>query len=100
MAFEPVPFASVAKLKQGRYLAPEQMSAAPTTENYVPVVGGNGVLGYTDKSGYQIGVPLITCRGSRCGLLQWVEAPVWVSNNAIACDTGSLEGNLVLRYVI
>jgi type I restriction enzyme S subunit len=44
-------------------------------------------------------VPLITCRGSKCGLIQWARAPVWVSNNAMACDSGSLLGNQFLRYL-
>jgi len=34
---------------------------------------------------YQQSLPLITCRGSNCGLIQWGKGPCWVSNNAIAC---------------
>ena len=71
-------------IKQGRYLAPNQMEQLQNQESTVPVIGGNGVLGYTHKSTFTFAVPLITCRGSKCGLLQWGEFPSWVSNNAMA----------------
>jgi type I restriction enzyme S subunit len=60
------------------------MEAQPTEEAFMPVVGGNGILGYTTKSTFTFPVPLVTCRGSKCGLMQWAEPPTWVSNNAMA----------------
>jgi type I restriction enzyme S subunit len=60
------------------------MEPIPTEESFVPVVGGNGVLGYTDQSTFSFPVPLVTCRGSRCGLMQWAKPPTWISNNAMA----------------
>jgi type I restriction enzyme S subunit len=71
-------------IKQGRYLAPNQMEQLQNEESPVPVIGGNGILGFTHKSTFTFAVPLITCRGSKCGLLQWGEVPSWVSNNAMA----------------
>jgi type I restriction enzyme S subunit len=71
-------------IKQGRYLAPNQMEQLQNEESPVPVIGGNGILGFTHKSTFTFAVPLITCRGSKCGLLQWGEFPSWVSNNAMA----------------
>ena len=71
-------------IKQGKYLAPNQMSKIPDGDENVPVIGGNGVLGYTSKSTFSFDIPLVTCRGSRCGLLQWANYPAWVSNNAMA----------------
>lgn len=79
-----VSLGEVCEIKQGRYLAPNQMEENPTDENSVPVVGGNGVLGYTDQSTFSFPVPLVTCRGSKCGLMQWAEPPTWISNNAMA----------------
>jgi type I restriction enzyme S subunit len=79
-----VSLGEVCEIKQGRYLAPNQMEETPTDENCVPVVGGNGVLGYTDQSTFSFPVPLVTCRGSKCGLMQWAEPPTWISNNAMA----------------
>jgi type I restriction enzyme, S subunit len=94
------PLAELCSIKQGRYLAPNEMSDSMSASMPVPVIGGNGVLGFTNRPSNSRNVVLITCRGSRCGLLQWVEAPVWVSNNAIACDTGTDLGNQLLRYLL
>lgn len=74
----------VCEIKQGKYLSPKNMEPNPTTESAVPVIGGNGVLGYTSKSTFDFDVPLVTCRGSRCGLMQWGKNPSWISNNAMA----------------
>ena len=79
-----VSLGEVCEIKQGRYLAPNQMEPTPTNECMVPVIGGNGVLGYTDQSTFPFPVPLVTCRGSKCGLMQWAEPPTWISNNAMA----------------
>jgi type I restriction enzyme S subunit len=79
-----VSLGEVCEIKQGRYLAPNQMEPIPTNECIVPVIGGNGVLGYTDQSTFPFPVPLVTCRGSKCGLMQWAEPPTWISNNAMA----------------
>jgi type I restriction enzyme S subunit len=79
-----VSIGEVCDIKQGRYLAPNQMEPTPTNECFVPVIGGNGVLGYTDQSTFPFPVPLVTCRGSKCGLMQWAEPPTWISNNAMA----------------
>ena len=74
----------VCDIKQGKYLAPGQMSESPEGLDTVPVIGGNGILGFTSESTFNFDVPLVTCRGSRCGLLQWANYPSWVSNNAMA----------------
>lgn len=74
----------VCEIKQGTYLAPNQMEPKPTSVCFVPVIGGNGVLGFTDQSTFPFAVPLVTCRGSKCGLMQWAEPPTWISNNAMA----------------
>ncbi len=79
-----VTLGEVCEIKQGRYLAPNQMEPTPTGECSVPVIGGNGVLGFTNQSTFPFPVPLVTCRGSKCGLMQWAEPPTWISNNAMA----------------
>lgn len=79
-----VSLGEVCEIKQGRYLAPNQMEQIPTEESFAPVIGGNGVLGYTNQSTFSFPVPLVTCRGSKCGLMQWAEPPTWISNNAMA----------------
>ena len=83
----------VCEIKQGRYLAPSDMESSPTIKNSVPVVGGNGVLGYTNETTFKFPVPLVTCRGSKCGLMQWAESPTWISNNAMAVYFKEGEGD-------
>lgn len=84
MSSREVTLGEVCEIKQGKYLSPGQMEAQPTEEAFVPVVGGNGILGYTTKSTFTFPLPLVTCRGSKCGLMQWAVPPTWVSNNAMA----------------
>lgn len=81
---KPVRLGDVCRIKQGRYVAPSEMKESASGSHTVPVVGGNGVLGFVDRGTHDFGVPLVTCRGSRCGLMQWAEPPTWVSNNAMA----------------
>ena len=44
-----LPLAAVCDVKQGRYLAPGEMSALKTNEAPIPVYGANGILGYPTK---------------------------------------------------
>jgi restriction endonuclease S subunit len=83
MAYERL-LGALAEIRQGRYLSPEKMSAHFTHATPVPVWGGNGIIGYTDSSSYTMPVPLVTCRGSGCGLVQWTGGPANISNNAMA----------------
>ena len=74
----------IADIKQGRYLAKEDMAETRTAEHPVPVHGANGIIGWTDRAMYETGVPLVTCRGSNSGMVLWASGPLWVSNNAMA----------------
>ncbi|HMU08707.1 MAG TPA: restriction endonuclease subunit S [Ferruginibacter sp.] len=49
----------------------------------IPVYGGNGILGFTDKSNYS-GVSIIIGRvGAYCGSLYLENREIWVSDNAL-----------------
>lgn len=84
MTSREVTLGDVCEIKQGKYLSPSQMSEQPFEDAIVPVIGGNGLLGYTTESTFSFPLPLVTCRGSKCGLMQWAEPPTWISNNAMA----------------
>jgi restriction endonuclease S subunit len=84
MASREVALGEVCEIKQGKYLSPGQMAEQASGEAVVPVIGGNGILGYTTESTFSFPLPLVTCRGSKCGLMQWAEPPTWISNNAMA----------------
>ena len=74
----------VAAIQQGKYLAKDAMAPERTSECPIPVHGANGIIGWTAEPMYEHGVPLVTCRGSNCGMVLWAEGPLWVSNNAMA----------------
>ncbi|MCB1234693.1 MAG: hypothetical protein KDM91_06445 [Verrucomicrobiae bacterium] len=84
-----LPFGEVCAVKQGRYLGLGDMSEVKSELSPIPVIGANGVLGYTDRPSYEEPVTLVTCRGSNCGRLQRTAGPTWISNNAMACPRGS-----------
>jgi type I restriction enzyme S subunit len=84
MASREVTLGEVCEIKQGKYLSPGQMAEQSSVDAFVPVIGGNGILGYTTESTFSFPLPLVTCRGSKCGLMQWAEPPTWISNNAMA----------------
>lgn len=74
----------VAQIQQGRYLPPDRMGQINTEEKHVPVWGANGIIGFTETPSYKGAVPLVTCRGNGCGLVQWTAGSAYVSNNAMA----------------
>lgn len=78
--------AEIADIRQGRYLAPTQMFDSASVEALIPVWGANGVLGYTEKPTYTYRVPLVTCRGNGCGLVQWPNEKSYISNNAMGVE--------------
>lgn len=76
----------IADIRQGRYLAPTQMFDSAFEDASIPVWGANGVLGYTEKPTYTYRVPLVTCRGNGCGLVQWPDDKSYISNNAMGVE--------------
>ena len=78
--------AEIADIRQGRYLAPTQMFDSASEEAPIPVWGANGVLGYTENPTYTYRVPLFTCRGYGCGLVQWPDEKSYISNNAMGVE--------------
>lgn len=90
----------VCDVKQGRYLGPGDMSELKTEQTPIPVIGANGILGYTDRPSYKEPVTLVTCRGSNCGLLQRTSGPTWISNNAMACPPKKPHDSRYIHYVL
>ncbi len=74
----------IADISQGRYLPPERMHEHASPAAPIPIWGARGVIGYTDTPSYTFPVPLVTCRGNGCGLVQWTGGPANISNNAMA----------------
>lgn len=90
----------ICDVKQGRYLGPGDMSEVKTEQTPIPVIGANGILGYTDQPSYKDPVTLVTCRGSNCGMLQRTAGPTWISNNAMACPPKKPHDSRYIHYVL
>jgi type I restriction enzyme S subunit len=90
----------IANIQQGKYLSPNLMVTIPSASAMIPVWGANGVIGYTDKPTFEEVIPLVTCRGNGCGLVQWTGGPAYISNNAMAIviPLATQEDNLFLYY--
>lgn len=56
----------------------------PTTSGDIPIYGGNGILGYCNKSNYSGETVIIGRVGAYCGSVYYENRPIWVSDNALA----------------
>ena len=92
----------IAHIQQGQYLSPKEMAMFPNKEAAIPVWGANGIIGFTNKASYEKSVPLVTCRGNGCGLVQWTKGPAHISNNAMTIlpKSGSESDNRYLYYTL
>jgi type I restriction enzyme S subunit len=80
-----VPIGSIFRLKQGTYLADNEMSDIETETYAFPVYGANGIIGYSKEKMYEERTSLVSCRGANCGVIHFTVPNSWVSNNSIAC---------------
>jgi type I restriction enzyme, S subunit len=55
----------------------------PNEEGTIPIYGGNGILGYTNKSNYSGKSIIIGRVGAYCGSLYYENKEIWVSDNAL-----------------
>jgi len=74
----------IVRIRQGRYMSPDQLSEIKSKDMPVPVWGANRIIGYTKEATYENAQALVTCRGNGCGLVQWSQGRANVSNNAMA----------------
>jgi len=51
--------------------------------NFIPIYGGNGILGYTNQSNAEDESIIIGRVGAYCGSLYLENKPIWVSDNAL-----------------
>jgi type I restriction enzyme S subunit len=69
-------------------------------EGNIPIYGGNGILGYADKSNYE-GVTVIIGRvGAYCGSLYIERNPVWISDNALVAKPINKEHSSFLFFLL
>ena len=69
-------------------------------EGNIRIYGGNGILGYADKSNYE-GVTVIIGRvGAYCGSLYIERNPVWISDNALVAKPINKEHSSFLFFLL
>jgi len=69
-------------------------------EGNIPIYGGNGILGYANKSNYG-GVTVIIGRvGAYCGSLYIERNPVWISDNALVAKPINKEHPSFLLFLL
>lgn len=76
---EKVIIKDVLKFSSGKSLRKKDMS--PTGN--IPVYGGNGIVGYHNKSNLGGNNILIGRVGAICGNVHYVEGKIWITNNAL-----------------
>ena len=87
------------KIGSGEFLANENISNEETEEMRIPVVGGNGVLGYTNQSNAEDAL-IIGRVGAQCGNVHFVNGPVWVTDNALLVSLTSRLDPIYVREVL
>ena len=86
-----------AKCASGVALAPESIEVEAKYEWTIPVIGGNGLMGYTRTSFIDHSVLAIGRVGALCGNVHVVSGPAWITDNALVVRTNPRE--LVVAYL-
>ena len=80
------PLRWVASCRSGEGLAATEVEASPDEAHTVPVVGGNGLMGYTDAATVDHQVLAVGRVGALCGNVHVVSPPAWITDNALIVD--------------
>ncbi|WP_172651084.1 restriction endonuclease subunit S [Rhodococcus opacus] len=72
-----------ATCRSGEALSSETIEASPDEQHTVPVVGGNGTMGYAGVINLSEPALVIGRVGALCGNVHSVEEPAWVTDNAL-----------------
>lgn len=69
---------------------PTTISSEQCNENGIyPVFGANGIIGRYDKKNHDTDQVCVSCRGAKCGTVNYVSAPVWITGNSMVCNIDS-----------
>lgn len=72
----------------------------PSEVGIIPVYGGNGILGYTNKSNYSGKSFIIGRVGAYCGSLYYENKDIWVSDNALLVKSKKTDSTHFLFYLL
>lgn len=84
----------------GDFLSNQEFEKAESESLTVPVVGGNGILGYTDRPN-SLGAILVVGRvGAHCGNTHLIKGPSWVTDNALKVTVRSEVSLPFLKHLL
>ncbi|HPB10340.1 MAG TPA: restriction endonuclease subunit S, partial [Kiritimatiellia bacterium] len=75
------------RCRSGDAIATDDVNPELTPERGVPVIGGNGVMGYCDSSNCEHPVLVIGRVGALCGNVHFIKPPAWITDNALVMCT-------------
>ncbi|WP_195183987.1 restriction endonuclease subunit S [Streptococcus infantis] len=87
------------KIKLGDVIDFKNGKSVKKSDGIIPIYGGNGILGYTDKSNFSHTI-VVGRVGAYCGSIHVEENSCWVSDNAIAGVPREGQDLTYLYYVL
>lgn len=82
---EYVAVGSISRFTSGKSMIVSKLPKEASPEAHVPVYGGNGIAGYTNKAipGAERPTLVIGRVGQFCGITRMTDGPAWISDNAL-----------------
>lgn len=77
------------RCRSGDSIATDEVTLDPTPERSIPVIGGNGVMGYCERSNCDQPVLVVGRVGALCGNVHQLAPPAWIADNALVMPTDS-----------
>lgn len=87
------------KIKLGDVIDFKNGKSVKKSDGIIPIYGGNGILGYTDKSNFSHTI-VVGRVGAYCGSIHVEDNSCWVSDNAIAGVPKERQDLTYLYYVL
>lgn len=84
-----VPLRWAAKCCSGDGLSSTEVESFSDDEHTVRVIGGNGLMGYTDQKNVDHSLLAVGRVGALCGNVHLVNPPAWITDNALVLDPDS-----------
>ena len=78
-----MPLKWCSRCHSGDGISTEAVSAAKTVQRNIPVIGGNGIMGFGDNTNCYDTVLAIGRVGALCGNVHVVKPPAWITDNAL-----------------
>jgi len=95
-----IPLKWLAKTRSGDGVSSIDITAESDTEHFYPVIGGNGVMGFSSQVNVSKPVLAVGRVGALCGNVHEINQKVWVSDNALVIDVNLAKINLTYLALV